>query len=397
MMNNMTIDNDYNGIFKIKLNGVEHTLWTRANVVRKYVKDELRKRFPGKLIVKELNQIDYTIPEENLPIEIQATIVTDDHRVSRKPYIKYSYWEEIIRKQIEQNIIAYNNCLFFFDSELLKAMKNAGRNMSINMDWFRKYMKEEKLKVFTVSYNGIIEEKVYKDFDFLADISQTCSIAAETDDMILNKNKMKIYFNVVKGYGFVQEEIDKFDDDYEKYCKVSKIKCVDKIKPMIGFLSVQIDKRAKIYGYILQAIGTLPDINNLLDRKPSKRMTESKYSARILGIFDTYGINRDSGITKFIDRFDVCKYFPGYLRNKETWNKLKGHNLNWRQFENVVTGKNDVIHGLDYYFNEKSNNTDENIDKEDNDNSANVELGDKGQIITININDKQKNIEEAWT
>lgn len=397
MMNNMTIDNDYNGIFKIKLNGVEHTLWTRANVVRKYVKDELRKRFPGKLIVKELNQIDYTIPEENLPIEIQATIVTDDHRVSRKPYIKYSYWEEIIRKQIEQNIIAYNNCLFFFDSELLKAMKNAGRNMSINMDWFRKYMKEEKLKVFTVSYNGIIEEKVYKDFDFLADISQTCSIAAETDDMILNKNKMKIYFNVVKGYGFVQEEIDKFDDDYEKYCKVSKIKCVDKIKPMIGFLSVQIDKRAKIYGYILQAIGTLPDINNLLDRKPSKRMTESKYSARILGIFDTYGINRDSGITKFIDRFDVCKYFPGYLRNKETWNKLKGHNLNWRQFENVVTGKNDVIHGLDYYFNEKSNNTDENIDKEDNDNSANVELGGKGQIITININDKQKNIEEAWT
>lgn len=60
------------------------------------------------------------------------------------------------------------------------------------MVWFRELMKEEKLEVITISHNGIIEEKMYKDFDFLANVSQTCNIAADTDDMILNKSKMKI-------------------------------------------------------------------------------------------------------------------------------------------------------------------------------------------------------------
>lgn len=233
-------EEEKNGITKIKQNGVEYTVWTHVNVVRRYIKDDLKKRFPDKLIVKELNKIDSSIPEENLPVEIQSTYVT-------KGFIYYSEWEDKIRRQIEQNIIPYGKCLFFFDDALLRAMKGASRRISINMDWFRRLIEEGKLEVFTVTYNGIIEPKGYKDFDFLAEISQTCPIAAETDDMILNRNKMKIFANVVKGYGFTQYEIDKFENDYETYREINKI---DNKKFWV-FLIGQTDERTKLYGNIL--------------------------------------------------------------------------------------------------------------------------------------------------
>lgn len=110
-------------------------------------------------------------------------------------------------------------------------------------------------------------------------------------------------------------------------------------------------------------------------------------------------------ITKFIDRFDICRYFPGYLRNKDTWNKLKGYNLNGRQFDNVVTRKNDVVNGIDYYFHKNdsiNNNIGESIDKDnqkqiDNEKDVNIKIDSKDQIININIKTKQKTIEDAWS
>ena len=200
---------------------------------------------------------------------------------------------------------------------LLKGMKNAGKSMSINMDWFRKLIKEERLKVFTVSFNGIVSDLVYKDFDFLSEISQTCKISHETDDLILNRNKMKIYANVVKGYGFTQDEINKFDDDFEKSSDNHKVTFLT---------SKQNNERSKLYGNILHAIGNLSDINQLLYRNTNKNrsiVAHIKIKAKYLGIFDTYGNNQNNSITKFVDRFDICKYFPGYL-NKEIWDKLKG-------------------------------------------------------------------------
>ncbi len=92
----------------------------------------------------------------------------------------YSRWEGNIREQIEQNIINHGRWWFFFDSELLRCTQNSGKQTSINMDWFRKFMKEEKLMVFTVNHDGNIKEKDYKDFDFLSEISQTCKIAQIT-------------------------------------------------------------------------------------------------------------------------------------------------------------------------------------------------------------------------
>ena len=59
-----------NGIVRIKQYGIEYTFWIHADIVMPNIKEDLRKRFPDKLIVRELNRIDYSIPEENLPVEI---------------------------------------------------------------------------------------------------------------------------------------------------------------------------------------------------------------------------------------------------------------------------------------------------------------------------------------
>lgn len=396
-MDNRICNND--GIIRIRQHEIEYVMWVYADIVRPYIKKFLSEIFPGKLIIRELNQIDFTIPEENLPVEIQSTIIQQKYSNTRRLSISYASWESLIRNQIEQNIVCHGRCWFFFDSELLRGMRNAGRNMSINMDWFRKFMKEEKLKVFVVSHDGIIEEKMYRDFDFLSDVSQTCKVAAENDDMVLNRNKMKIFTNVVKGYGFVQDEIDKFDYDYKKYHDA------DKNDGSCKFLMRQNDERSKLYGNILYAMSNLPSINKLLDREYDRdhRDCKTKQRARFLGIFDVDGVSH-SVITIFIDRFDICKYFPSYLRNKEIWDKLKGCNLNIRQFDNVISGKNDVINGLDYYFHDDdstcNNNMEENICKESRlCTYGNKEIIDK--CIDTNNNKidctKQSDISNAWS
>lgn len=56
-----------NGVVSIKIYGVEYTFWTHAKIAIDYVKDYLKKKFPDKLVIRELNQIDLSIPEENLP------------------------------------------------------------------------------------------------------------------------------------------------------------------------------------------------------------------------------------------------------------------------------------------------------------------------------------------
>lgn len=384
------IKDNNNGTVEIKQNGIEYTVWTHAKVVRKYIKEHLKKLYPGKLIINELNKIDLSIPENNMPVEIQATVV--DHSSG----IRYARWEDHIRRQIEQNIVNYDECIFFFDSELLMSMKDAGRGISINMDWFRKLMKEEKLTVYTISYKGYIEKKEYKDFDFLSDISRTCPIAAETDAMILNRNKLKIFAKVIKGHKFTQEEIDRFDNDYEEYCKTNIGDNDYKIK----FLLRQTDKRSKLYGNILRATSDLSDINRLL-YKDCSNYSSYKHAAMVLGILYMEG---SSTITKFIDRFDICKYFPVYLKNKEIWDKLRGLNFNTRQFANIMTGKNDVINGLDYYFNENNdikhifNGSNIEINNKDkiNDKDINIKIDSNDHLIDINIKTKQKTIEDSW-
>lgn len=388
-----TIDNNNdNGIVKYNTKDEEYTFWTVADYIKPYIINFLKERFPGKLIIRELNRIDLCIPEENLPIEVQATSV---HGGNNPP--SYSAFEQLIEKQINQNIISYGMCWLFFDSELLRAMKNASRSMSINMVWFRNYMKEDKLKVFIVSHDGIIEEKEYKDFDFLAKISQTCPIAAKTDDAILNDNKLKIYTSVVKGYDFTQDEIDKFYDDWREYCKINKMNSTDRNDGFMVFLFKYKNERSRLYGSIFRAINILPTINDILGLKNYQQYAKSYASA--LGIFDVEG-GASNAITRFVNRFNVCQYFPGYLRNKAIWDRLKGHSINSRQFESIV--KNGIGN---YFWYEEDKNNMVTESGQINDKDVNVTIESKDQIITVNIKGKdnlscyktkQKNIEDAW-
>lgn len=314
-----------NGIKHINAYGQDYIVWTDADVVKPCIIQFLKNAFPDKIVVRELNMIDLTIPDENLPVEIEYTVTGNNRFV-------FSKWENDIRKQIEQNIISYYRCWFFFDSELFGAMKNAKRLMSINMDWFRKYMKEEKLKVFVVSYNGIISELEYKDFDFLAERSQTCMIAFEKDDMILNRNKIKIFANIIKGYSFTQEEIDIFHNSWKDNKK--------KDENFSKFLRNAGHDRMVLYGYILQVVGDLISVNTLLSLDKNDNKYNCRFSARYLGIFD-----ENSQYRMFVDKFDICKYFPGYLRNKEMWDYLKESKaiLNNRKLDAILQRKVDPL------------------------------------------------------
>jgi len=315
-----------NGIKHLNVHGQDYIVWTNADIVKSYIIQFLKNIFPGKIIVRELNMIDLTVPEENLPIEIEYTVTSRDR-------FTFSKWENDIRKQIEQNIINYDKCWFFFDSELFRAMQNARRLMSINMDWFRTYMKEEKLRVFTVSYNGIINELKYEDFDFLAEKSQTCRIASETDDMILNRNKMKIFANVVRGYNFTQEETEEFYNNWRNNKKEGE--------HFSKFLRNTGNEKMVLYGNILQVIGDLVPTNKLLDLDIEEDdKYHGRFNARYLGIFDENSQNRI-----FVDKFDICKYFPGYIRNKEMWDFLKESKikLNMRRLDAILRRKVDPL------------------------------------------------------
>lgn len=54
-----------------------------------------------------------------------------------------------------------------------------------------------------------------------------------------------------------------------------------------------------------------------------KRFPEAGY----LGIFELISCRGNRSVSRFVDKFDVCKYFPGYIRNKEIWDKYKNCNI----------------------------------------------------------------------
>lgn len=323
------IDNKNNGIVRIATNGTEYIFWKHTDVVRKYIKGDLKNRFPNKLIVREISDIDYVIPEINLPVEIQSTILNNGRGVA------YKQWEDRIRGQIEQNIINYGGCLFYFDSELLRAMKSAGHCISINMDWFRTFIKDEKLIVNTISHNGIVEAKQYKDFDFIVNISQSCPIAAEKDGRILNDNKLKILANALKFHSFTQEEIDRFEDGYEKSDK-------DDVGNYIyTFLIKQPNGRSKLYGKLLKSIGHLESINKAFDGYiVGNNFLQNGVS---LGIFESEGTSggKHNHLMRFVNNSMSSLFFPAYMRHKDTWDEFKGKWLVTKRMEYIVKGNID--------------------------------------------------------
>ncbi len=298
-----------------------YVFWNKAKLVKSYIIQFLKKTFPGKLIVPEFNKIDLVILSENIPVEIQSTPTYKNRS------IMHSDFENMIRRQIEDNIENYDKCWFFFDSEYYRFLsESTNTQISVNLDWLSKYVKENKLKIFTIKYNGEIKELKYSDLDFIRNLSNTCKIEYNNDDRTLNRNKLKIMTNVLEGHKFTQFEIDKIIDNFNKRGTVGDNECLE------NFLIKGNNNREKQYGNILHGMGNLNSINDFLDMNSSCTKA-SKSNAERLNIVEMR-TGRDSR-TKFVDRFNICQYFPGYLRNKDNWNRIKDSHFTDNQLREV--------------------------------------------------------------
>lgn len=132
----------------------DYIFWKNVRMTNDHIFEFIKNKFPNSLILPEFNMIDWFVIDENLPIEIQSTIV------DRDGIPRHAHFENAIRQQLEQNIINYGTCWFFFDEYYLKYLqKDIGKTVSINYDWLYKLLQEEKLKIFTVTHDGKIDEK----------------------------------------------------------------------------------------------------------------------------------------------------------------------------------------------------------------------------------------------
>lgn len=319
-----------NGI--VNKNG--YTFWNNVSVVDDYIFEFIRNKFPDSLILPEFNKVDWTVIDKNLPIEIQSTIVN-----SKGMTISHSQFEGHIRQQLEQNIKTSGRCWFFFDAEYLRYLQSvAGGCISINFDWFYRLMKDEKLKVFTVTYDGKIEEKSRKDFEFIKKLSSTCELGVNEDSRVLEQNLLKITTSVFNYYGITTEEMKKLRRRFnERNRDDTKYHFRDWLRRDNS------NDREKMICDIYRSLFSLNMINIGFDCKVPNDKNVSNTTVRFsqLGLTDRlYGRNQDV-IKRFVDLPNIAQYFPGYIRNKEKWDYLKESktNLNSSRFNAVVTGK----------------------------------------------------------
>lgn len=315
-----------------------YVFWNNVSVVDDYVFKFIRNKFPDSLILPEFNLVDWTVIDKDLPIEIQSTIVNNKSKT-----ISHSQFEEHIRQQLEQNIKNSGRCWFFFDGEYLRYLQNAATGaMSINFDWFYRLMKENKLNVFTVIYDGKIEEKSCEDFGFIKKLSRTCELAIDEDSRILERNLLKITTNVSNYYGITTEEMVELRKKFnERNHDDTKYHFRDWLHREEG------TDREKIISDIYRSLFSLNMINMGFDCKVPDDKNISNITVRfsMLGLTERlYGRNQNV-IKRFVDLPNISQYFPGYIRNKEKWDYLKESktNLNSKRFNGIVTGKVDPL------------------------------------------------------
>jgi len=318
--------NFLNEIVDIKYKNETYKIWT-VEYIKPLITKFLKEKYTNSIIIYEFDNIDIVVLDNEMncqiPIEIQKSIFTKNKFAS-------SGFEDRIRRQIELNIKDYKICHLFLDSEYLRYLQseNTGTKISVDLTWLISLMKENTLKVFTIKYDGFAKELITKDFDFLKNISQTCKIGYDNDERILNRNKLKIHRNVIKGYNFTQDEIDKFHRDFNERCNEERESAL--------FFMKSDDKRCKLYGYLKRHLNNLSNISNCLDMKNDDRNT--KYSLNFIGIIETLENSRKSQI-KFVDKFDICKYFPGYVRREKLWLIYKNQEMSNDMFNQLCIGR----------------------------------------------------------
>lgn len=301
-----------------------------AEDVTPYVIDFLMKTFPESIIIREFNKVDITVLDENLAVEIQSSS-------KRHGWISISEFEDNIRRQIEQNIEIFGKCWLFLDKQLLIYINNStSKNISVNLDWLYQLWKSEKVKTFTITCDGIIEEMVKDDWNFLSKKSQTCIISSDNDNRVLNRNKSIILCNILKSCGFSTNEINIL---YNLFLSRNDKKKHDTFK---GCLSKSENtNREHLLYEILHGMTVISHLNNFMygisnDNDVNKYL----YNGVVLGLFERNDAHPKSNQMRihFSDKYNIAKYFPGYIRNKEMWDCLKTRWLNRNEFYGVITG-----------------------------------------------------------
>lgn len=352
-----------------------YNFWCDVNITYDYIFFFLKDRFPENLIMPEFNNIDLFVLGERLPVEIQSTIYHYTEQIPRM-----SGFEQSVEKQVRENIITYGRCWFFFDSEFYRyLMSHRKKDSSVQLDWLYEYMKLDQLRVFICSHCGEINELFKKDFDFIRHISVTSKLGEDDDFRILTKNKDIIFENVLKYNGFTTDYIYNIRNIWKTHSKIKGNGL--KLKKEKGFkLWCVKQKNDKIYslGRILLNINNLNFINEVFDG--SIVMNRGQSSAVILGILESEG-NRTGNRIRFVDKPNIAYCFPGYIRNKDKWDRCKNLWLTGKQLEGIIEGK------IDYFWYEKLESCigKEVKKEEEEDKEVNFEIKNKGQIITVNI------------
>lgn len=319
---------------------IEHkgyNFWSNVELVYDRVWDFLQETFPDDIIFPELFSVDFVVLNKNIPVEVQSTIVLNhkEGTDNARKIIAHTQFELYIEKQIKQNVENFGHCWFFFDSEYLRYLQNdLTRKSRINLDWLYQLMKDGMVNVFTVSYRGEITEISYKSFNFLSDISMTCKVGHEGDYRVLDRNKLKILLNLLKGYEFSSDELFKLRYNFSE----------SNTKSFVGWLLRKGGTpREYLYGNILHSVGSLEFVNQVLSCDEEVKLTgPNKYILSVLGLFEVKGLTKGA-VTCFSDKFDIGSYFPGYVHNEKKWEYLRGNYVSTPTLRKIITKKIDVL------------------------------------------------------
>lgn len=310
--------------------------WYHVDVVYEKIYQFLKIKFPDSNIVEEtIGNIDLAILDQNLPIEIQSTLIGGR---GKTPYL--NRFEKDTHLQIKQDIETFGKCWLFIDSEFLRYLQIQNKILSVDLTWLYKYIKDEKLKVFTVSHTGDIKERSCEDFEFISDISMTCTYKENSDDRILEKNRMKIYNAVFIGQNFTTEEYHNIKLNFSNRQEDGKYEGLSNWLLRNG----RTDREFLLY-CIINAVANVQHINKIIDCNSDVCHLQEMETLGIIEINYKKGKERIGNKNIricFVDKFDILKYLPGYIRNKTIWDELKRRciYINYMTtFRSIVTGQ----------------------------------------------------------
>lgn len=303
-------------------NRKEDRYWTVEDI-RPYIINELKKRFPDSIIEREFDNVDIMVHGPDIPVEIQKTY-------SSGRSTNVSEFEDRTRRQSVINIETYGTCWLFMDSKLLYHIQsNLTKRMSIDMMWMYQFWKDGKLRVFTISACGDITElSDHKDFEFIRRLSSTCTLSKDEEHRILNRNKSKITYKILKGHGFTTEECIDWRDEYDKNSE--HLQFTSWLKKRGG--------RQKELGDIQQAVNSIAVINDMLKCHSNNY---AAYMASILRIIEGIvpGNNNKYSRIRCSDNNNILENIPGYFEKKELWDYWRTHTVDHRTFLKVVRGE----------------------------------------------------------